>query len=484
MHPLLVALVVVQADAGTPLEIGRTFQIQSRVLGEQRTIDVSLPAGYATDTTQRYPVLVVLDGEFEHQIAASAARFYASSGQVPALIVVGVRNVNRMRDMTPTPVAGFATPPEAANAGVGGADRFLAFLGDELLPYIDGRYRTTPMRVIVGHSLGGLLSIYALARRPDLFIGYVLLEPSVWWNNGQEARAAQAMLRQPAGRHARVMMVNMESWEFDTTGWGGSKPMIRELRTTGETHSSMAIIGMAQALRTMFADFKPAQWQPGKRPIAMLDQFDSLTARVGYPVPVPVDAYAMVTRMSLDSRHFDDAERVVNRMAQAYPASEEYREYSERLARERTSPRPAGFVPLEFPTRRPTPQNARAFVGKWVTISQPDTHVVVVRVVGDSIVVHDRVKMRGIDSYEGDDPVIQVTADGTLEWGLPFFRGLAALLVLRGKIESDGTMTVTREVRGWVPRGPGADLGRIERFRRVALRDEDSPARPNGIQSQ
>jgi hypothetical protein len=484
MHPLLVVMVLVQADAGTPLEIGRTYQLQSVVLGEQRTIDVSLPTGYATDTTQRYPVLMVLDGEFEHQIAASTARFYASAGQVPGLIVVGVRNVNRTRDMTTTPAAGFDTPPEVLTAGAGGAERFLGFLGDELIPYIDRRYRTTPMRVIVGHSLGGLLSIFALGRRPDLFIGYVLLEPSVWWNNGQEARAAQAMLRQPAGRHARVMMVNMESWGFDTTTWGSGKPMIRELRTTGETHSSMAIIGMAQALRTMFADFKPAQWQPGKRPIAMLDQFDSLTARVGYPVPVPVDAYAMVARMSLDSRHFDDAERVVNRMAQAYPASEEYREYSDRLARERNSPRPAGFVPLEFPARRPTPQDARAFVGKWVTITQPDTHVVVVRVVGDSIVVHDRVKMQGIDWFEGDDPVIQLTGDGTLEWGLPFFRGLAALVVLRGKIQPDGTMLVTREVRGWVPRGPGADLSRTERFRRVVLQHEETPARPDRIQRQ
>ena len=60
-----------------------------------------------------------------------------------------------------------------------------------------------------------------------------------------------------------------------------------------------------------------------------------------------------------------------------------------------------------------------------------DTHEVIVRTAGDSIVVHDRVQMRGpggADWFEADDPVIQVTAGGTLEWGLPFFRGLAALL--------------------------------------------------------
>jgi hypothetical protein len=63
--------------------------------------------------------------------------------------------------------------------------------------------------------------------------------------------------------------------------------------------------------------------------------------------------------------------------------------------------------------------------------------------------------------------VIQVTRDGTLEWGLPWFRGIAALLVLKGTIQSDGTMRVTREPRGWVPRGPTGDMYAVRVFRRV-----------------
>ena len=171
--------------------------------------------------------------------------------------------------------------------------------------------------------------------------------------------------------------------------------------------------------------------------------------------------------MSLDSRHFDDAERVLGRWEQALGRSDDSRRFRERLARERVTPQPASFIPLEFPARRPTAQQAAAFAGRWVTIAQPDTPEVVIRASGDTLIVHDRVQMRGIDWCEADDPVIQITPDGTLEWGLPFFRGIAALIVLRGKIESDGTMTVTRQVRGWVPRGPGPDLNRTERFRRV-----------------
>ena len=457
---------VAMQDGGQSVEIARSYRIFSRVLSENRVIDVTLPDGYGTDSTRRYPVLIVLDGDFQQPIAATTARFYAETSQIPELIVVGVRNTNRGRDFTPALRPDFPAPPELPIAG--GADNFLDFVGDELLPYIDRHYRTAPLRVLVGHSLGGLFAIYALGHRPALFTGYIVMEPSVWWNRGAEVVEAKAELGEPAARHARVMLVNAEPWGLDTTQWGAGKPMIRELSAPGETHASMPLTGISAGLRALFADFKPAGWRPGTKPIAMLDSYDSLTARVGYAVPIPADAFAMVTRMSLDSREFADAGRALDRWERELGASPESRDFRRRLSEERTTPRPAKFIPLEFPKRRPSADQAAAFVGEWVSIAQADTHQVVIRRSADTIVVRDRVQQRGIDWFEADDPVIRVTSDGTLEWGLPFFRGLAALVVLRGKIEQDGTMTVTREVRGWVPRGPSPDFDRTERLRRVS----------------
>jgi hypothetical protein len=135
----------------------------------------------------------------------------------------------------------------------------------------------------------------------------------------------------------------------------------------------------------------------------------------------------------------------------------------------RSTPSPIG--PSCSPAHRPTAREAAQFVGRWVSVVQADTHEVVVRVAGDTIVVHDRLQFPNGDWFEADDPVVQLTADGTLDWGLPFFRGLAALLVLRGKIQPDGTLLVTRESRGWVPRGPGGELRRTERFRKTAPRE-------------
>jgi hypothetical protein len=244
--------------------------------------------------------------------------------------------------------------------------------------------------------------------------------------------------------------------------------MVRHLSTSGETHASMAAAGMIVGLKTMFADFQPTDWRPGTQPIAMLERYDSLAARVGYAPPIPADAFSTVVRMSLDSRHFDDAARALDRWEHALGPSAESREYRTRLAQQRAAPAPASFIPLEFPVHRPSAREAAKFVGRWVTVAQADTHEVVVRAVGDTIVVHDRLQFPNGDWFEADDPVVQVTADGTLEWGLPFFRGLAALVVLKGKIQPDGTLLVTRESRGWVPRGPGGDLTRTERFRKTA----------------
>lgn len=455
--------VAAQVDSGVALERGRTFTIHSNALGQSRTVDVSLPAGYG-QADRRYPVLYVLDGDFEQELAAAIARYYSDAGRVPPMIVVGIRNPDRMHELTPTPSGPFRAPPEASSAG--GAEQFLRFVGDELIPWVNARFTTDSMRVLVGHSLGGLFAIYTLSQRPGLFTGWVLMEPSAWWNGGLELRNAVLVLKTTAGRHARVMAVNMESLAIDTTRWGGDGPMLREISTVGENHTSMALQGLTHSLRIMFSDFLPTEWRPGTRPIAMLDRYDSLAFRLGYPVPIPQSALSTVARMSIDARYYDDAVKVLDRLEGGSGPSVESKRLRQKLENDRAHPA-AGFVQLDFPVKRPTILAARGFLGRWTTGGE-NPREVEVRSSGDTIVVHDRERMPNGMPWEGDRPVVQITADGTLEWGLPVFRGLAALLILQGKLQPDGTMRVTRQVRGWVPIGPGPDLTPVETYRRVS----------------
>lgn len=450
-------LVAQGTSASVPLTV------ESRVLGERRTIDVALPAGYAKDSASRYPLVVVLDGESEGDVAVALTRFYASTGTIPGVIVAAVRNTRRMRDLTPATIAPFASP----EPGAGGADAFLSFLSTELIPRLERAYRVAPMRVLVGHSLGGLFALHALAKQPSLFAGYVVMEPATWWNNQQPLLDAREALRTPAARRARVMLANAPSLSSDTTAWGGTRPMVRQIRVADESHESMAAIGMATALRRMFEDFRAPSWRPGSAPIAMLAHFDSLEERVGYRVPIPLQSYEVVARMSIDSRRFDDAQRTIDAMEHAFGASAGSRELRSQLEEERRAPTPADFIPLEIPARRPTPVQAAAFIGRWRSVDAHDSHEIDIRPSGDTIVVHDRIVYPEGPPYDADDYVIRVTDAGLLEWGLPLFKGLAALVVLKGRIDGE-TLVVAREARGWAPKDPNFRTDRITRYRRVS----------------
>src|SRR6266550_271718 len=170
--------------------------------------------------------------------------------------------------------------------------------------------------------------------------------------------------------------------------------------------------------------------------------------------------------MSIDSRFYNDAVAVIDRMEKSRGVSAESRRLRGMLATSRASEKP-GFVQLVFSEHRPTPAEAKQFLGRW-EIQGEAPHVVEVKASGDTIVVYEEERMPSGMRLEGNRPVVQLTSEGDLEWGVPVFRGLAALLVLRGRVQPDGTMVVTREVRGWVVRGPsGPDLVRREVFTRV-----------------
>ena len=147
--------------------IGTVDTVYSKILNEQRLVMVHVPPGYKS---QRYPVLYVLDGE-DHFISA-AAIIEQLNGLLPPLIVVGITNTVRGRDLTPT-----YTGP-----GTGGGENFMAFIEKELIPYIDSHYNAGPFRVISGHSLGGLTVMNAFFNHTAMFGAYFALDPSLWWD--------------------------------------------------------------------------------------------------------------------------------------------------------------------------------------------------------------------------------------------------------------------------------------------------------------
>lgn len=164
-----------------PIPDHDTFTIESKKVGETRTMNVWTPPGYK-ESKDSLPVLYMPDGglkeDFPH-VANTLAELVAAK-KIQPLILVGIENTQRRRDVTgPTEVA---KDKEIAPV-VGGSENFRAFIKDELFDEISKRYRTTNEKGIIGESLAGLFVTETFLLYPDMFDYYIAFDPSLWWNN-------------------------------------------------------------------------------------------------------------------------------------------------------------------------------------------------------------------------------------------------------------------------------------------------------------
>ncbi len=168
---------------GEPVTCGVQRRMQSAVLHEERTLLIRLPFDYAT-SDKRYPVLFKLDGGGYIFVQTVGAVGYLADNDhgVPDHIVVGIVNTNRVRDMDPDK----------------GADNFLRFLKDELLPFIDANYRTNGFRILCGQSASSFFTVYSLLREPEAFDGYVLSSFGLAPKGTGRQRLEQELRKAPA----------------------------------------------------------------------------------------------------------------------------------------------------------------------------------------------------------------------------------------------------------------------------------------------
>ncbi len=168
----------------TGFTIGETIKIKSQLLNETRDLNIYLPLNYSQDSLKNYPVIYLLDGsrdeDFIHISGIVQFGSFSWVNMIPESIVVGIANVDRKRDFT-YPSQSELDQKEFPTSGK--SEKFISFLEKELQPFIDSKYRTTEMKTIIGQSLGGLLATEILFKEPELFDNYIIVSPSLWWDD-------------------------------------------------------------------------------------------------------------------------------------------------------------------------------------------------------------------------------------------------------------------------------------------------------------
>ncbi|MCY0979189.1 alpha/beta hydrolase-fold protein [Chryseobacterium wangxinyae] len=173
-----------------PLNIGEIRTFKSKILNEDRTLNIYLPQNF--DKIKSYPVIYLLDGSLNEDFihVTGLVQFFNQMYSMPETIVVGIANVDRKKDFT------FHTDLKDLQKDyptTGHSDKFISFLEKELKPYIESQFKTTDT-YIFGQSLGGLLATEILLKKPEMFDNYFIISPSLWWDDESLLKKANQLL--------------------------------------------------------------------------------------------------------------------------------------------------------------------------------------------------------------------------------------------------------------------------------------------------
>lgn len=316
---------------GEPVTIGHRYRIESQVLRETRSYAVHKPGGYDF-SDQRYGVVVLLDAEWNFNHVSATVDQLAATGRAMPMLVVGIDNTDRTRDLTPPITTG--KPEDKPQFGtVGGAANFLAFIADELLPHIDRTYRTRPTRILIGHSFGGLFAVHALFNRPEVFKAYIVISPSLWWDNQLLAKQADQFVAEHTDlRTAVYMTMGNEGGAM----LGGAQKVIGALSASPanigstfrhwpeESHGSVVMRSVYEGiewLSEIYYTHEPPRVYEESGLQFFDKRFDRISQYLGYEVKVPEHVLMDVHQYLLSQKRPKESLQVLQRLQQLYPSS-------------------------------------------------------------------------------------------------------------------------------------------------------------------
>ena len=340
--------------------IGTIDSVQSNILGEKRKLWVYVPDQDTNSifSKQQYPVVYLLDGNSHFHSVVGVIHQLSRNMVCPKMIVVGILNTDRTRDLTPTHID--AEPPYYVSSAdttfyktSGGGENFIAFIEKELMPHIEAKYKTVPYKMLIGHSYGGLAVMQTFVHHNNLFNTYISIDPSMHWDNQKLMKQAQKVLagKRFEGKSLYLGIANTMDKDMDikkvpkdtTLNTNIIRPILA-LHTSFEqnkrngikykgkyyaddTHSSVPLITTYDALRFIF-DFYPLKLTMKDYTDSTVDladkyqkHFIEISKQIGYTVK-PDEAEMNYTGYDfLDQKHLSKAKSFFKMNIDNYPES-------------------------------------------------------------------------------------------------------------------------------------------------------------------
>lgn len=303
-------------------------ELNSEKLNAKREITVKLPASYAANPEKKYPLILVLDSEFLFSPFEGNLSYGNYWDDMPEVILVGVsqnKKDERYEDSEFDPSTGLP-------AKKGGA--FFEFIGSELLPYLDQKYRVAPFRIIAGlDSTAGFINAFLYKELP-IFNGYISMSPEL--AKGMEDRIPQRLnaIKEPVFYYQATADGDLKKFQnqikaLDKNIAAVKNPLLNYKFDDfkNATHYSLALNAIPSALAQIFAVYRPISSIEYQEKIAILpsehvkylnDKYAIIEKSLGIKMNVRLNDFKAIEAAILKSGDFKGFEELAQISGQQY----------------------------------------------------------------------------------------------------------------------------------------------------------------------
>lgn len=308
-----------------------TESFQSNKLGEKREITIGLPPSYEKNSGKKYPILILLDGDYLFDPFYGALNYGAYWDDLPETIIIGISQ-NKKDERTDD-----CDYDDENGLPAGKGARFFEFIGGELLPYLEKKYRTAPFRIIAGHdTTAGYLNFFLFKESP-LFNAYISMSPELAPEMEVRIPEKLAEFKQPifyylSSADGDIKKMRERVQNLDTNIKPVTNPSLNYQYDLfkGASHYSLVLHSIPNALYQFFDSYKPISSSEFAEKIVILPsgyvdylstKYEILSKNLGLNVPVRVNDFKAIEAAILKNKAYDELEKLAVIANENYPKS-------------------------------------------------------------------------------------------------------------------------------------------------------------------
>ena len=302
---------------------GERLTINSRHLNEERKIQVLLPESYQANIAATYPVIYLLDGDYNFHGVSGMLDFLANKAQlIPDVILVGIADKgteNYRKYMTPS-------------KQTGKAELFLRFLEKELQPVIKKQYRTANNSILIGQSIGGAFVLNTLTESPNAFDHLMAVSPAVWANDYAVMEKTKAFIE---NREFAPVSLYLSLGDETQMGVHSILHLLDEAQPKhiqwrfshypDENHNSVGLVSIRDNLKTIFEGWfiTDTQLSHSFTPEQLLTHYQNLLASLKINQPIPTPSIKSAIRYFYRQEKVTQIPAFMEKVKTTLPASEQ-----------------------------------------------------------------------------------------------------------------------------------------------------------------